>query len=163
MSSHARRRLTPDPRRVVLLCCTVVTLATVPAVAATSSAAPRDATADTAKGTRLVERFFDLLTDSDLGGLAKLLSPAFQLQGADGGFLDGEDFIVNPPEIESYELSELRATRAGNVMVVRYDVQAEVTIEGVPQSRDPAPRLSVFAKGKSGWQLVAHANFNVPA
>jgi hypothetical protein len=37
------------------------------------------------------------------------------------------------------------------------------TINGQQQSNDPAPRLSVFEKGSKGWQIVAHANFNVPA
>ena len=54
-------------------------------------------------------------------------------------------------------------TRTGKVIVVRYDVAAVVTINGVQQSRDPAPRLSVFVEGKKGWQMVAHANFNVAA
>jgi hypothetical protein len=52
-------------------------------------------------------------------------------------------------------------TRAGKVIVTRYEVAAVVTINGGPQSRAPAPRLSVFNKGKHGWQMVAHANFNV--
>ncbi len=84
----------------------------------------RGAADDTAKGTKLVERFFDLLVDGNTAGMEKFLSPAFQLQGADGGFLDKEEFIADPP---------------------------------------PAPRLSVFTKGKRGWRIVAHANFNVPA
>ena len=52
-------------------------------------------------------------------------------------------------------------TRSGKVIVVRFDIAAVVTISGVQQSRAPAPRLSVFAEGKKGWQLIAHANFNV--
>ena len=55
----------------------------------------------------------------------------------------------------------MRVTRSGKVIVVRYDIAAVVTISGVQQSRAPAPRLSVFAEGKKGWQLIAHANFNV--
>ena len=149
----------------MLLVATAAALAGVPAVAsaATPTTAPRGSDDDTAKGTKLVERFFDLLVDGNTEGMGKFLSPAFQLQGADGGFLDKEEFIADPPEVESYELSELRATRTGNVIVTRYDVTAVVVIDGVPQSRDPAPRLSVFTKGKRGWRIVAHANFNVPA
>jgi hypothetical protein len=149
----------------VLLVAAAVTLAGVPAVAAAAapSATPRDADADTTKGTRLVKQFFDLLKDGDAAGLEKFLSPAFQLQGADGGFRNKKDILANPPKVDSYKLSGLRVTRAGEVIVVRYDVAAVVTIDGVQQSRDPAPRLSVFAHGKKRWQFVAHANFNVPA
>jgi hypothetical protein len=152
-------------RRAVLLVVATVALAGVPAVAfaATPSTAPRGADSDTTKGTELVERFFDLLRDGNVAGLEKFLSPAFQIQRAEGPFLDKEEYLANPATVESYELSEVRATRTGKVIVVRYDVEAEVLIDGVLQSRDPAPRLSVFTKGKKGWRIVAHANFNVPA
>jgi hypothetical protein len=121
------------------------------------------ATGAEARGTALVERFFDDLQEGDARGLNRLLSPAFQLQGADGGHLDKQQFLDDPPAVDSFELSNVEATRVGKVIVVRYDVEAVVTIDGVPQSRAPAPRLSVFVQGRNGWQLVAHANFNVPA
>jgi len=104
-----------------------------------------------------------LLQARDATGSAKFLSPSFQLQGADGGYLGRDEFLANPSQVQSYDLSNVRVTRAGNVIVARYDVAAVVTINGVPQSRAPAPRLSVFTKGKHGWQMVAHANFNVAA
>jgi hypothetical protein len=128
-----------------------------------ASAGAQASDANTAKGTALVEQFFDLLQERDAAGLARFLSPAFILQGADGGVLDRDDFLANPSQVESYDLSNVRVTRTGKVIVVRYDVAAVVTINGVPQSRAPAPRLTVFAKGKDGWQMVAHANFNVAA
>ena len=49
------------------------------------------------------------------------------------------------------------------MIVARYDLVADVTIDGVKQSTNPAPRLAVFVKAKDGWQIVAYANFNVPA
>ena len=104
-----------------------------------------------------------MLQARDATGLARFLSPSFQLQGADGGYLGRDEFLANPSQVQSYDLSNVRVTRAGNVIVARYDVAAVVTINGVPQSRAPAPRLSVFTKGKHGWQMVAHANFNVAA
>jgi len=151
-------------RRVVVLIVAVAALGGVPTVGALAapSAAPRDADVNTQKGTELVEKFFNLLVDKDTKGLAKFFSPAFQIQRADGSYLNREEYLDNPATVESYEISNLRATKAGNVYVVRYDVVADVTIDGVRQSGDPAPRLSVFVKGKKGWQIVAHANFNVP-
>jgi hypothetical protein len=133
------------------------------AVSSMAALAATSSDADTAKGTVLVGRFFDLLQARDATGLAKFLSPSFQLQGADGGYLGRDEFLANPSQVQSYDLSNVRVTRAGNVIVARYDVAAVVTINGVPQSRAPAPRLSVFTKGKHGWQMVAHANFNVAA
>jgi hypothetical protein len=154
------RRRGSHGRHTVLVVVAIM-LAALSAVAGVADAAPEAKDPD-ARGTKLVTSFFDLLKDGDVEGMERFLSPAFQLQGADGGFLDKDEFIADPPELESYELSGLRATRSGKVIIVRYDVQAVVTIDGKPQSRDPAPRLSVFAKGKNGWQIVAHANFNVP-
>jgi hypothetical protein len=138
-------------------------LAVAPPATAVTHTSRSAASSDTTRGTALVERFFDLLRDGDTKGLKTLLSAGFQLQGADGGYLDKQEFVADPPDVESYDLSNVKVTRAGDVLVVRYDVQAVVTIDGVSQSRDPAPRLSVFVRGKRDWQLVAHANFNVPA
>ena len=162
MKFSSRRRPKQGLRRAVVLVVAAVTLAGgALAAAAAPSAATRDV--ETTKGTKLVGRFFDLLKNADAAGLEKFLSPAFQLQGADGGFLTKADFLGSPPHIQSYQLSGVRVTRTGKVIVVRYDVAAVVTINGVQQSRDPAPRLSVFVEGKKGWQIVAHANFNVAA
>ena len=123
----------------------IVTVGGVPAAVAAGDA-------ETKKGTLLVERFFDSLQARDSAALAKILAPAFLLQGADGGVLDREDFLANPSQVESYDLTNVRVTCAGKVIVARYDVAAVVNINGVPQSRAPAPRLSVFAKGEHGWQ-----------
>jgi hypothetical protein len=162
MKLSSRRRPKQGLRRAVVLVVAAVTLA---GGAVGAAAAPSAATsnADSTKGTKLVDRFFDLLKNADAAGLEQFLSAAFQLQGADGGFLTKADFLASPPKIQSYQLSGVRVTRTGKVIVVRYDVAAVVTINGVQQSRDPAPRLSVFVKGKTGWQIVAHANFNVAA
>jgi hypothetical protein len=162
MISTTRHRPKPGTRRALVLVAAAITLAGgALGVSAAPGAAARDA--DTAKGTGLVERFFDQLEDGNAAGLEQFLSSAFQLQGADGGFLTKEEFLANPPKLDSYELSGLRVTRTGKVIVARYDVAAVLTINGVQQSRDPAPRLSVFVATKKGWQLVAHANFNVAA
>ena len=148
-------------RRAVLLVAAVALLAGAPAVSALA-AAPHDASANTQKGTELVEKFFNLIKDQDIKGLGKFLSPAFQIQRADGSFLDRDEYLENPAKVESFEITNLQATKTGNVYVVRYDVIADVMIDGVQQSMDPAPRLSVFVKEKKGWRIVAHANFNVP-
>jgi hypothetical protein len=137
-----------------------LTLALTPAAGAVVHS---DASADTQKGTELAEKFFTIIKDQDLDALQKFLSPAFQIQRADGSYLTKDEYLENPAKVESFELSEFQVTRAGKTLIVRYDSVADVTIDGVQQSADPAPRLSVFVKGKKGWQIVAHANFNVPA
>jgi len=140
-----------------------VTAGATSAGAATPAPAGRDAAATEAKGDRLVRRFLDLLQAGDLPGLRAFLSPAFQLQRADGSFVNKAEYLKAPAKVESYEIDNLRVTRRGSVIVARYDLVIDSTINGVQQSSDPAPRLSAFTKGNDGWQIVAHANFNSPA
>lgn len=117
--------------------------------------------ANAEKGEQLVTKFLDLLApDTPKAKLAAFLSPAFTVQRADGTTDDKASFLEDPSVVESYEISDLTATRTGNVLVARYTVVVDSTIDGRQQSGDPAPRLSVFVKGEHGWQLAAHANFN---
>jgi uncharacterized protein DUF4440 len=147
-------------RLIVASALTALVLALAPGA---SAAVRGDASADTQKGTELVEKFFTIIKDQDLEALERFLSPAFQIQRADGSYLTKDEYLENPAKVESFELSEFQVTREGKTIIVRYDSVADVTIDGVQQSTDPAPRLSVFVKGKKGWRIVAHANFNVPA
>ena len=79
---------------------------------------------DSAKRTALVERCIDLLEAGNTNGLGKLLSPAFLVQGADGGVLDKDDFVTNPSKVADDAFTNVRATGSGTVLVVRYDVTA---------------------------------------
>ena len=142
----------------------LVFLAGVPLMSAVAAlgATPRDADVDTQKGTELVEKFFTLLEKQDEKGLGRFVSPAFQIQRADGSSLDRDQYLANPATVEDFEITNVNATKTGNVYVVRYDAVGTITIDGVPQKTSPAPRLSVFVKTKKSWQIVAHANFNTP-
>jgi len=85
--------------RRVAVAITVLALSVASIGAVSAPAVAASAGRDTAKGTALVEQFFDLLKAGDTKGLAQLLSPAFLLQGADGGVLDKEDFVANPSKV----------------------------------------------------------------
>jgi ketosteroid isomerase-like protein len=123
--------------------------------AATSSSG--DATA-TAKP--LVTKFFTLVQKKDEAGLDKLLSPAFELQRADGTGSGKAEYLQNLPTVQTFELSDFTASRAGDVLVVRYLADATGIVNGQPYTPGPAPRLTVFSREGKRWQLVAHANFN---
>jgi hypothetical protein len=113
------------------------------------------------KAEQLVSKFLDLLAeDTDPADLEAFLSDAFLLQRADGTSDDKAAYVEEPAIVESYEISDLQATRSGPVIVARYTVVVDSTVDGREQSSDPAPRLSVFVKGEDGWQLAAHSNFN---
>jgi hypothetical protein len=168
---HSKERssgsATPAPLRLLLLGACAVFLALVassstlavstPAGAATS--APRLAN-PTAVGRTLVVRYFVLLQRRDVAGLSSFLSPAFQLQRADGSGDGKTAYLHDLPSVENFRLTNVAATQAGSVLVVRYLATVTGEANGKPYTPGPAPRLSVFSWNGSRWQLIAHSNFN---
>jgi hypothetical protein len=114
-------------------------------------------------GHRLVNRFFSELKHHDVAGLRRFLSPAFQLQRADGSRLKKKQYLHNLPDVISYRLRDFRVTSTRGALVVTYQAAAKEIINGKKFKAGFAPRLSVFSRGAHGWQLVGHANFNTPA
>jgi hypothetical protein len=134
-----------------------------PSVAAKPSAIARPAPelADaTATGHRLANRYFKLLRDKNVEGLQAFLSPAFQVQRADGSSSEKEDFLAKLPVVNNFVLTDFRATQAGSTLIVRYLASVEGLINGRPYTPGPAPRLATYAWNGSRWQIAANANFN---
>jgi hypothetical protein len=109
---------------------------------------------------QLVTRFFTLIKRKDVASLRTFLSPAFQIQRADGSASGKAQYLKKLPEVRSFKLSSFVATQAGPVLVTRYLATVSGTVNGKPFTPGPAPRLSVFDWNGRAWQLVAHANFN---
>jgi uncharacterized protein DUF4440 len=114
----------------------------------------------TAVAKPLVVRYFTLLQQKDEAGLAAFLSPAFQVQRADGSASEKADYLKKLPDVQKFTLSQFRATQQGGTLVVRYLAVVTGTVNGKPYTPGPAPRLSVFAWNGQRWQLAAHSNFN---
>jgi hypothetical protein len=134
-------------------------LAALVLIAAPASGASQAATPEeTARP--LVVKFFKLIRDRDVAGLVAFLSPAFQVQRADGSGADKAEYLDRLPTVRKFTLSNLTATRAGATLVVRYHATVEGLVNGKPYTPGPAPRLSVFHWTGKRWQLAAHANFN---
>jgi Domain of unknown function (DUF4440) len=136
--------------------------------AAAASAATDATTTTTANGNSaavatakpLVTKYFTLIQNKDKTGLDKFLSPAFELQRADGTGSEKTDYLQNIPTVQSFNLTDFTASRAGDVLVVRYLADATGIVDGKLYTPGPAPRLTVFARDGKKWQVVAHANFN---
>jgi len=141
-----------------MIVCVLVT-ASFLAPAATAKPAPTY-TNPTAAAKPLVLRFFVLLQKKDVTGLEGFLSPAFQVQRADGTAAGKEEYLQKLADIQKFYISGLHATQAGGTLVVRYLARVVGTVNGKPYTPGPAPRLSVFTWNGSRWQLAAHANFN---
>jgi hypothetical protein len=143
--------------RLLGLVCAIA-LAAVPAA---SAARPAPRLADPTPTARaLVIRFFVLIRDKDTAGLERFLSPAFQVQRADGSHSDKAAYLKNLPHVERFYLTQLAATEAGGTLVVRYVARVTGHVNGKLYTPGPAPRLSVFDWNGERWQLAAHANFN---
>jgi hypothetical protein len=94
--------------------------------------------------------------------VAPLLAPEYQIMRANGvgydrtGYVDhGVGTVKSGPE---FSLDELVATQADDVMVVRYMLTVDETIEGKTVTKR-APRLTVFRKIDGQWKVAAHGNF----
>lgn len=121
-------------------------------------------------GSDLASAFLELLTvagkaDAPNAFIRPYLDPAFILQRASGKRYIADSYV--PPLITGYEIGDVRETRpAPDVMVLRYSIRAAETAPDTElvMSSAKAPRLTVFRWNDkaSRWQVVSHANFNVP-
>jgi len=97
--------------------------------------------------------------------VAPLLAPEYQIMRANGVGYDRDDYIAHVTEVKAhpdFAHEDLVVTTADDVMVVRYFLRIDETIEGAPVSRR-APRLTVFRKIGGVWKVVSHANFGATA
>jgi hypothetical protein len=148
------------PTRAVLLACAMaVALASCSSSEPTETPAPTPADVD-ATAQPLVDRFFTLIEHKDVAGLKQFLSPAFQVQRADGSASSRDQYLTELPTVDTFQITKLVATQAGSVLVVRYLATVTGKVNGKPYTPGPAPRLSVFDWNGKAWQLAAHANFN---
>ncbi len=133
----------------------------VPATLAKAKPAPRVAD-PTKEGRRLATRFFTLLDGTPSPALKRFLSPAFQLQRADGTTATRAEYLKSVANVKTFSFTKVRGTIQGGALVVTYTATTDQIIDGKVYKKDPAPRLSVFHWDGRAWRLIAHANFNTP-
>ena len=138
----------------------IATLFAILAVACVPAASARPAATPAQIARPLVVQFFELIQDQDVAGLKTFLSPAFQVERADGSGAGKTAYLKKLATIRKFRITKLTATRVGTTLVARYNATVEGFVNGKPYTPGPAPRLSVFHWTGKRWQLVAHANFN---
>lgn len=115
-----------------------------------------------ALGTQLVDEFIEILKLPDEAkrvGLEGFLANEFQIVRDSGARLDQAGYIENPATVFEVEISELKASEDGGVLVVSYTLAVDEVIDGVA-IKSIRSRLSVFHLGEDGrWRIAAHANF----
>jgi hypothetical protein len=100
-----------------------------------------------------------LLKNKDMKGLDEFLSPAFQLQRADGSYLKKKEYLENPSQVDEFEVFEVSGTRYGNTRIIRYVSRVSAIVNGKRTGDDPSPRLATFVWNGERWQLAAFANY----
>jgi hypothetical protein len=66
--------------------------------------------------------------------------------------------LIKNLNVGEVTLSDLKSTMNGDNIVVTYMISAQETIDLERLPTKPAPRLSVWKEGASGWQWISHAN-----
>lgn len=141
----------------------VATTTTTSAVGTANPAAPLGDPEGT--GRELAQRFLDILSGPNRSAaLEEFLSPAFQLQRANGTYANRQEYLADPAVVGNFAIedSNFRALQDGPVLTVRFTVDVGGNPSGLAGASSQAERLAVFLRTAQGWQLVAWSNFNPP-
>jgi len=108
-----------------------------------------------------VAGFLDAVGSGDPAAVAAVLAPEFQLLRSDGRAFGAGDYpaqVAGIKRVGQAQILDLVATGHGDVLVARYRLETEQTIDGkVTETR--APRLAVFRRSAGKWLLSAYGNF----
>ena len=104
-------------------------------------------------------------TEAVLAGpdaLAPILAPEYLIMRTNGTGYDRDGYLNRGAGTVSaqpdFSHEELVVTAAADVLVVRYFLKIDETIDGKPVNKR-APRLTVFRKIDDVWKVVSHSNF----
>ncbi len=117
-----------------------------------------------ALATSLVTAAWDSAVAGDNEAFTSLSSSAYRLQRADGtgAWLDEyQDDLDDPAayDLSGYTLSDLQARQDGDILVVSYYMDIELTRDGKPFPQGPTPFLASYVERDGKWLLVTEANF----
>ena len=94
--------------------------------------------------------------------VAPLLAPEYQIMRTNDVGYDRDGYINRGAGTvrarPNYSLDDLVTTTGGDIMVVRYILQIDETIDDKAITRR-APRLMAFRKIAGDWKVSSHANF----
>ena len=94
--------------------------------------------------------------------VAPLLAPEYQIMRSNGVGYDRAGYIGRGAGSvraqRNYAYDDVVVTKADDILVVRYFLRIEETIDGKPITRR-ALRLTVFRKISNDWKITAHSNF----
>ena len=114
-------------------------------------------TVSDAEATAAIKGWIDAQSTGDPTRVDPLLAPEFQLIRGDRGYTKAEYLETMSKVGPGYRIDGLVVTSAGDSLVTRYVLTADVTVEG-RKLQQTASRLTVFRRASDRWLVVAHAN-----
>jgi ketosteroid isomerase-like protein len=113
-----------------------------------------------AEARQALEQVFEALASGDAARVRPYLAPEFQILRSDGAGYHKEAYLAQSiPKIESEPVfSNIVATRNGDIVVVRMQIEIEEHIDG-KKAESVFPHMIVFRVTPDRWQVVAAANF----
>ena len=121
-------------------------------------ALPTMAFCSSTKENKLLYRLWNDFKTANIYDLNKFTSRAFQSVHTDGALNKSQELVlVAGLNMTSYTLSQIKRTKAHNVIIFTYLAATTETINGTPITAT-MERISVFEKHGGSWYWVAHAN-----
>ena len=112
-----------------------------------------------AEALEALDPWADALFTGDPAVVGEVLAEEFQILRSNGGGHDKASYLkALPKQTIRSKFSDIIATGNGETLVIRYKLETEQTIDGIPFN-GISPRLSVFRKEAGRWLMIAHANF----
>jgi ketosteroid isomerase-like protein len=106
-----------------------------------------------------LDPWIDAIMTGDPAAVEKVLAPEYQILRSDGSGHDKAGYLRALPKHNAATVfSDIIATGDGGVMVIRYRIETDQTVNG-KAVKGVSPRLSVFRRDGDRWLLSAHANF----
>jgi hypothetical protein len=141
----------------------IVALAGISALASAATAAAAKVPVSQEDALKALDPWIDAIVSGDPAIVDKVLAPEFQVLRSDGTGHDKASYLKNIPQQRIRpKFSDIVGTGTGDVMVVRYSLETDQTVQG-KDVKGISPRLSVFRRVAGRWLISAHANFSALA
>jgi hypothetical protein len=110
-------------------------------------------------GEKMEKQMWEDIKGKNWKAVENKIAEGFQSVHPDGARdRAGEIALIKNLNVGQVALSDLKSTINGDNIVVTYMISAQETIDLERLPTKPAPRLSIWQKGASGWQWISHAN-----
>src|SRR6266852_960257 len=110
-------------------------------------------------GEKMEKQMWEDIKAKNWKAVGSKIAEGFQSVHPDGARdRAGEISLIKNLNVGQVAFNDFRSTVNGENIVVTYTISAQETIDLERLPTKPAPRLSVWKNGASGWQWICHAN-----